>query len=561
MAEDLKKELEKQQELMRTKDIYIKRLNAEIQEVKNELKRSEDKLKKQTDKALGEFMKSLAEIFTRVDAGYVDFKDDMSDSRQMSYTLSKFKTTLQLQNIEVMVPNVLENYDIDEMEVTDVIPTGDKNLDKKVVHIDRVGFRNKITRVILVQPQVITYKYDESLDVEGLSNKDKAMAAMKALNDVLGNREDGGSVSEDSALGEQMLQMMNDSGENKYNLKEVDEAAEARKIARKLSEKAHRAEEAKNEAMRKADEARKEADKLYIEAAEAEDKKIELEKIAEEAIAKEEARIAEEERLKEEARLAELARQEEERKRREEEERKRKEEEERRIAEAKAEAERLEAEAKAEAERLEAERQAKEAEIAEKQRKLAEIREAARLRAEEARKAAEEAARQAEEEEARLLAELEAESQATEAQLAEKAKAAEEAKRQAEMLQKKKEAPKEEPKVEEPKVEEAAPVAEEPKVEEAPKPAAQPQKEPEKERRGLFGFGKKKEDKKAESVKSAWEEMARAREEKAREERARQERYRGAQSDDIYNPPIFDLGNDPLQDIPQEGQKKKRSNR
>ena len=123
MADDLKKELEKQQELMRTKDIYIKRLNAEIQEVKNELKRAEDKLKKQTDKSLGEFMKALAEIFTRVDAGYVDFKDDMSDSRQMSYTLSKFKTTLQLQNIEVMVPNVLENYDIDEMEVTDVIPT------------------------------------------------------------------------------------------------------------------------------------------------------------------------------------------------------------------------------------------------------------------------------------------------------------------------------------------------------------------------------------------------------------------------------------------------------
>ena len=145
MADDLKKELEKQQELMRTKDIYIKRLNAEIQEVKNELKRSEDKLKKQTDKTLGEMFKSLAEVFTRVDAGYVDFKDDMSDSRQMSYTLSKFKTTLQLQNIEVMVPNVLENYDIDEMEVTDVIPTGDKNLDKKVVHIDRVGFRNKVT--------------------------------------------------------------------------------------------------------------------------------------------------------------------------------------------------------------------------------------------------------------------------------------------------------------------------------------------------------------------------------------------------------------------------------
>ena len=504
--------VEKLQELMRTKDIYIKRLNAEIQEVKNELKRSEDKLKKQTDKSLGEFMKSLAEIFTRVDAGYVDFKDDMSDSRQMSYTLSKFKTTLQLQNIEVMVPNVLENYDIDEMEVTDVIPTGDRNLDKKVVHIDRVGFRNKITRVILVQPQVITYKYDEALDVEGLSNQEKAKAAMKALNEVLGNREDGGSVSEDSALGEQMLQMMNDTSENKYNLKEVDEAAEARKVARKLSEKAHRAEEAKVEAMRKADEARREADRLYQEAAEAEDKKIELERIAEEAVAKEEARIAEEERIAEEKRQPELARLEAERLAREEEERKRREEEERRIAEAKAEAERLEQEAAAERERLEQERLAKEAEIAEKQRKLAEIREAARLRAEEARKAAEEAARQAEEEEARLLAELEAESQATEAQLAEKARAAEEAKRQAEMLQRKNEQPKEPEPVEEEAVEEA-PVEEAP-VEEAPAPVQEAKKEPEKERRGLFGFGKKKEDKKAESVKSAWEEMARARQER-----------------------------------------------
>ena len=55
--------------------------------------------------------------------------------------------------------------------------------------------------------------------------------------------------------------------------------------------------------------------------------------------------------------------------------------------------------------------------------------------------------------------------------------------------------------------------------------------------------------------------MARAREEKAREEKARQDRLRGTQSDDIYNPPIFDLGNDPLQDIPQDNQKKKRSNR
>ena len=552
MAEDLKKELEKQQELMRTKDIYIKRLNAEIQEVKNELKRSEEKLKKQTDKTLGEMMKSLAEVFTRVDAGYVDFKDDMSDSRQMSYTLSKFKTTIQLQNIEVMVPNILENYDMDEMEVTDVIPTGDKNLDKKVVHIDRVGFRNKITRVILVQPQVITYKYDEALDQEGLSNKDKAMAAMKALNDVLGNREGGGSVSEDSALGEQMLQMLNDTGENKYGLKEVDEAAEARKIARKLSEKAHRAEEAKAEAMRKADEARREADRLYQEAAEAEDKKIELEKIAEEAIAKEEARIAEEERIAEEKRQAELARLEAERLAREEEERKRKEEEERRIAEAKAEAERLEAEAQAERERIEKERQEKEA-------RLAEIRAAAAKRAEEARKAAEEAERMAREEEERLMAELEAENAAH----AEKAKAAEEAKRQAELLAQKKDAPKEEPKVEE--VVEEAPV-EEPK-EEAPVQAQQPaqaQKEPEKERRGLFGFGKKKEekpDKKKDDVRDAWAEMARAKEEKARLERERQDRLRGGNPDDIYTPQVFDTGYDPLQDMPQDTGKKKRSNR
>ena len=44
-------------------------------------------------------------------------------------------------------------------------------------------------------------------------------------------------------------------------------------------------------------------------------------------------------------------------------------------------------------------------------------------------------------------------------------------------------------------------------------------------------------------------------------ERDRKERLRTSNPDDIYNPPIFDLGNDPLQDIPQDNQKKKRSNR
>lgn len=559
MADDLTKQIEEQAQIMRNKDSYIKRLQAQIQEQTNELNRANQKLKQQTDKTVNDMLKALAEIFTKVDAGYVDFKDDMSDSRQMSYTLSKFKTTIQLLNIEVMVPNLLENYDIDSMEVTDVVPTADKSLDKKVVHIDRVGFRNKVTRVVLIQPQVITYKYDKALDVEGMSNQEKAKAAMQALNNVLGNRSDGSAVAEDSSLGEEMLQMMDDLIPNQYNLPEVDEANEQKKVAKKLSNKAQRAEDAKTEAMRKADEARKEADRLYMEAAEAEEKKTELENIAQAAIERKEAEIAAEEERKRREEEERKRREEEERRRREEEERLRREEEERQAAAAKAEAARLAEEAAAERARIEAERAAKQAEMDEKRRRLDEIKAEAARRAEEARRAAEEAERQAREEEERLLAELEAENQEQDKMLAEKAEAAKLANEHAQKLNNKINGIEEQPKVEETKPTE--PVEDNNDIEipiiadtidNIPQEEIRVQQEEQK--RGLFGRRDKKEEKKSQSS-SAWDDIALRKQEKEREEAKRREKMKQAQYDpyganSYYNQPVEETE-----------VKKKRSNR